>query len=97
MMKPPRPPRFDQKTIGARMRKAREDAGFSRVKLGEKIGMEEDTLRKKESGENPFYLSELSDICDLLAAPSLFPFMDWGEAKLADKLLGREQNSNGTP
>jgi transcriptional regulator with XRE-family HTH domain len=87
---PQRPPRFDQVTIGDRMRRAREAAGLSRPALCAKIGMAEDTLRKKESGENPFYFPELTRICDELDAPSLFPIMDWGEARLADKLLGRD-------
>jgi hypothetical protein len=86
------PPRFDQVTIGRRMRKAREMKHLSRLKLIAKagIGMTEDQLRHKESGKNPFYMRDLSSLCDALEAPSLFPFMEWGEAKLADKLLGRD-------
>jgi transcriptional regulator with XRE-family HTH domain len=90
LAKPERPSRFDQATIGDRMRRAREAAGLSRAKLCRQIGMEEDTLRKKEKGENPFYFAELARICDILEAPTLFPIMEWGEASLADKLLGRD-------
>ena len=67
--------RFDPKIIGRRMRKAREQAGLSRVKLGERVNLTEDALRKKEKGDNPFYLDEISRICEALRAPSLFPFM----------------------
>lgn len=88
-----KPPRFDALTISARMRWGREHRDFTLESLGERVGMAADTLRKKEKGENPFYLDEIARICDVLDAPSLFPFMDWGEAKLADKLLGRESTS----
>jgi transcriptional regulator with XRE-family HTH domain len=89
-------PRFDPVEVPARLRKARESHGLSRPALLKRLKsgglvMEEDTLRKKEAGENPFYLDEIRRICDALEAPSLFPFMEWGEAKLADKLLGRTQ------
>jgi transcriptional regulator with XRE-family HTH domain len=88
--KQPGPPRFDQATIGERMREAREKRGWSRTKLIKESGlaMQEDTLRKKENGDNPFYFHELTAFCDALEAPSLFPIMPWGEARLADKLLG---------
>jgi transcriptional regulator with XRE-family HTH domain len=80
-------------TIGKRMRDARDEKGWSRAELIRRSGiaMEEDTLRKKESGENPFYFSELSAFCDALEAPRLFPIMPWGEARLADKLLGLDR------
>jgi transcriptional regulator with XRE-family HTH domain len=86
------------------MRAARDDKGWSRSELIRRAGiaMEEDALRKKEKGENPFYFSELSAFCDALEAPRLFPIMPWGEARLADKLLGLEKpsesrDSRGTP
>lgn len=82
-------PRFDPAEIGRRLRKARRDAHLSMAELGRRVGLSEDALRKKEKGENPFYLDEISRICEELDAPTLFPFMEWGEAKLADKLLGR--------
>ncbi len=82
-------PRFDPAEIGRRMRRARQAAHLSMARLGKKVGLSEDALRKKEKGENPFYLEEISRICDELDAPSLFPFMEWGEARLADKMLGR--------
>lgn len=90
-MAPLAPPemRFDPRAIGKRMRKAREKAGLSQAKLAKRVNLTEDALRKKEKGENPFYLDEISRICEVLRAPSLFPFMEWGEAALADKLLGR--------
>jgi transcriptional regulator with XRE-family HTH domain len=87
------PRRFDPETIAARMRWGREHRGFTLESLGERVGLAADTLRKKEKAENPFYLDEIARICDVLEAPTLFPFMDWGEAKLADKLLGREPPS----
>ncbi len=86
-------PRFDPAEIGRRMRKARQAAHLSMAKLGKRVAMSADTLRKKETGANPFYLDEISRICDVLDAPTLFPFMEWGEAKLADKLLGRGGDS----
>jgi transcriptional regulator with XRE-family HTH domain len=91
----PPPPRFDQVTIGERMRDAREKRKLSRVGLIKLAGiaMGEDALRKKESGENPFYFAELSALCDALEAPRLFPIMPWGEARLADKMLGLENVS----
>jgi transcriptional regulator with XRE-family HTH domain len=72
------------------MRAARDENGWSRSELIRRAGiaMEEDALRKKEKGENPFYFAELSAFCDALEAPRLFPIMPWGEARLADKLLG---------
>lgn len=92
-LKPERAARFDQKTIGDRMRRAREAAGLSRAALGSQVGLTDDSLRKKEKGVNPFYFDELSRICDLLDAPSLFPILEWGEAFLADKVLGRSKDS----
>jgi hypothetical protein len=88
--KQPAPPRFDQETIAKRMREAREVKGWSRTTLIKNSGlaMQEDTLRKKENGDNPFYFDELSAFCDALDAPQLFPIMPWNEARLADKLLG---------
>jgi transcriptional regulator with XRE-family HTH domain len=82
------------------MRAARDEKGWSRAELIRRAGiaMEEDALRKKEKGENPFYFGELSAFCDALEAPRLFPIMPWGEARLADKLLGFETSteSNGS-
>ena len=89
--------RFDAEQIGGRLRWARKERlKLSMAKLAPRIGMTEDQLRKKEKGINPFYLNEISQICELLKAPSLFPFMDWGEAKLADKLLGRDEPPSGS-
>jgi transcriptional regulator with XRE-family HTH domain len=97
--KPERRPRFDQVTIGKRMRAARDAKGWSRAEFIRRAGiaMEEDTLRKKEKGENPFYFAELSAFCDALEAPALFPIMDWGEARLADKLLGLQTPTPAGP
>jgi transcriptional regulator with XRE-family HTH domain len=83
-------PRFAPDEVSRRLRRAREDAEMTQAALAKRVGMSTDQLRKKEKGENPYYLDEIAKICDVLEAPSLFPFMEWGEAKLADKLLGRD-------
>jgi transcriptional regulator with XRE-family HTH domain len=88
--KPHKPPRFDQKVIAARIRAERKRHGLSAEDLAEqaKIGVE--SLYKKERGEQPFYMDEITRICDVLETPSLFPFLDLDAARLADKLLGRD-------
>lgn len=83
--------RFDPQEVARRLRKAREDADLTQAELAKRVGMSEDQLRKKETGTNPYYLDEIARICDELDAPSLFPWMEWGEARLADKLLGRSK------
>lgn len=84
-------PRFDQATVARRMRAARKDAGLTTEELAEgaKVGLE--ALYKKMRGSAPFQLDELSRLCDVLKAPSLFPFLDWDVAALADKLLDRHR------
>lgn len=85
----PKPQRFDPKVIAARVRTAREAHDMTAKELAAAIGIGKDALFKKEKAENPFYLDELSRIADALNAPSLWPFLEWDAAGLADKLLGR--------
>ena len=93
-MTPPKPARFDQKTVGRRIRDARRTAGYTAEQLGAKVGIGPDAMLKKEKGVAPFFLDELSRICDLLDAPRLFPFLEWDAARLVDRLLSGDKNGH---
>jgi transcriptional regulator with XRE-family HTH domain len=80
-------PRFDQVTIGQRIRAKRDELGYSARSLGELVGIDESSMLKKEKGVAPFYFVELTRICDLLQAPTLFPILDWDAAWLVERLL----------
>ena len=82
--------RFSQKLIASRIKSARADAGFNAKEMAAKAGIEQWSYYKKESGDAPFRLEEIERVCDQLPrCPSLFPFLDWDAAVLADRLLGR--------
>lgn len=84
-------PRFDAKVIGERMREARRQQGFDAVgNFAARIGVGKDAWYRKEQGKSPFTMEELSRACDLLRAPSLFPFLTWSEAYMVDRALDRE-------
>lgn len=70
------------------MRWARRHRRLTIERLARAAGLGTDTLRKKEKGVNPFYLEEISRLCDILDAPSIFPFLDWGEARTLDRQRG---------
>lgn len=82
--------RFDPRVIGKRVRDARTDrAHLTTEQLAGKAGIGIDSLYKKQRGVQPFYLEELSRVCDVLETPSLFPFLEWEVAVLVDKMLNR--------
>lgn len=87
MPPPAQTQRFNQAEIGMRIRRAREKAGLSASRLGELVGISEDSMLKKEKGVAPFYFPELSRICDVLRAPTLFPVLEWDTAWLVERLL----------
>lgn len=80
-------PRFDQATIGMRIREKRSELGYSAASLGARVGISEDSMLKKEKGVAPFYFAELARICDLLEAPALFPILAWDVAWMVERLL----------
>lgn len=87
---PSKPRRFDQAQIGRRIRAARKLRGYTSAQsLGAAMTpvVEESTMLKKEKGVAPFTFEELSDICDILNAPTLFPFLDWDVAWLVERML----------
>lgn len=89
-------PRFDQATIGKRIRERRDAKGFSAKQLGELVGIGEDSMLKKEKGVAPFYFHELAKICDVLEAPRLFPILAWDVAWMVERLLPPDERVNGT-
>jgi transcriptional regulator with XRE-family HTH domain len=90
MATPGRGRRFDQAVIGQRIREARKSRGYTAESLGEAVGIGPDAMLKKEQGNAPIFMDELTRICDLLDAPRLFPFLDWDAARLVDRLLEDE-------
>jgi transcriptional regulator with XRE-family HTH domain len=84
-----KPPRFDRVRIGKRVSEARKAAKLTTEELAAKAGIGADSLYKKQRGDQPWYFDELSRVCEILEAPSLFPFLDWETAHAVDKLLGR--------
>jgi transcriptional regulator with XRE-family HTH domain len=84
-VKPPK--RFDSKVIGARIAAARKAKGWSTEVLAARVHLSADALYKKQRGAAPFFFDELSRICDELGAPRLFPFLEWSEALLVERLL----------
>jgi hypothetical protein len=89
-VKPPK--RYDDKEIGARIRKARRTkTRLSTEAFAPLVHIGAEALYKKERGDAPFYLEELNRICERLEAPYLFPFLEWGEALLVERLL-RDQS-----
>jgi transcriptional regulator with XRE-family HTH domain len=92
VMPPPVPrPRFDQETIGRRIRDARKAKGYSAAGLGALVGIDESAMLKKEKGKAPFFFNELSRICDILEAPRLFPCLEWDVAWLVERMLPPEK------
>jgi hypothetical protein len=82
--------RFDPRVIGKRVRDARrERAKLTTAQLADRTAIGLDSLYKKQRGIQPFYLEELSRVCDVLGAPTLFPFLEWEAAALVDKILDR--------
>lgn len=91
-------PRFDREEVGKRIRQARKDRGFpSAQKFAAKLGIGWSAYYKKEQGRSPFDLDELNRICDLLDAPSLFPFVDWEKGRTLDEILDRVPHRNDKP
>lgn len=80
-------PRFDQATIGRRVRERRKKKRLSAAALGELVGIDESAMLKKEKGKAPFFFDELARICDRLEAPTLFPILDWDTAWMVDRYL----------
>jgi transcriptional regulator with XRE-family HTH domain len=79
-------PRFDQVTIGLRIREKRAEKGYSAASLGEKVGIGEDAMLKKEKGVAPFFFDELARICDILEAPRLYPILPWDIAWFVERM-----------
>lgn len=87
--------RFAPKLIADRIKRAREDAGLTRKEMSAKAEIEIWAYYKKEKGGSPFYLDEIERVADALpGAGSLFPFLDWDAAILADRLLNRSRNND---
>lgn len=80
-------PRFDQATIGRRIRAKREAMGYTAAGLGELVGIADSAMLKKEVGTAPFKFEELARIGDVLGAPALFPVLDWDVAEMVERLL----------
>lgn len=80
-------PRFDQATIGNRIRLKREELGYTAEALGKVLGLGESAVLKKEKGKAPFHFHELAKLGDLFDAPALFPVLDWDVAWLVEDLL----------
>ncbi len=83
--------RFDDKVIGARVKRARLKKKWSTETLATKTGIGVDSLYKKQRGETPFSFDELHRIGEALEAPRLFPILDWTVAHLVERLLPDEK------
>lgn len=94
---PPKPARFDKKEIGSRVRQRREALGMSAAALGAKVGLEESTMLKKEKGKSSFTFEELTDLADLLHAPTLWPILDWKDAWWMERMLPPELRAATAP
>lgn len=55
--------------VGSRIREAREDAGFTRVQLGERAGISYDAVVKLEIGDRSPNLTTLGRIATALSMP----------------------------
>jgi transcriptional regulator with XRE-family HTH domain len=97
MQPTPKPPRFDKKEIGSRVRARREAMGLSAAALGEKVGLEESTMLKKEKGVSAFTFEELTSIADLMKAPTLWPILEWKDAWWLEQLLPPELRAATSP
>lgn len=87
---PPPKHRFEPAIIADRIRRAREAAGMSRKEMAANADIPRWAYYKKEKGDAPFYLDEIERVCDALpGCGSLFPFLDWDAAILADRMLNR--------
>jgi transcriptional regulator with XRE-family HTH domain len=86
-------PRFDQKIIGKRIRDKRREQGYSAASLGKRVGIDESAMLKKEKGVAPFFFDELTRICDVLAAPRLFPVLEWDVAWLLERMLPPDERT----
>jgi transcriptional regulator with XRE-family HTH domain len=80
-------PRFDQATIGRRIRDKRIEKGMTQAEVGKILGVGEDAVRKKEKGTSPFHFHELAKLGDLWGAPALYPVLDWDVAWFVERTL----------
>jgi hypothetical protein len=86
----PKTDRFSAQTIGQRIKDARRHRvkpPLSTEKLAERAKIGVDSLYKKQRGEQPWYMDEVSRVCEVLDAPYGFPFIEWGEARMLEDLL----------
>ena len=83
--------RFRQDVIAARIKQRRElvDPPLTRKDMARLAEIEMWSYYKKEKGEVPFRLDELSRVAEVLKAPSLWPVLDWDAAILVEKMLKR--------
>ncbi len=58
-----------QKIIGAKIRKARTDKGWSQFEMSDKLGIASSRLRKYELGKRPVPLAELEFVAEVLELP----------------------------
>jgi transcriptional regulator with XRE-family HTH domain len=55
--------------IGARIKAARNDIGFSREQVGRKLGVSQQQIARYESGENNISAERLLKLADILHEP----------------------------
>jgi hypothetical protein len=86
----PRPSkRFDAETISKRVESARVGADLEVKEISARVGMSHWSWYKKAAADVPWSLEELQKIGDELAAPTLWPFVDWEVGVVLDRYLGR--------
>lgn len=71
--------------LAAAAKRAREEAGVSRVEVAAKVGKTEDTIRKFENAETFVALNELLDAYDETTDASLIDLLDEARATLKKK------------
>ena len=75
----------NDRAIGARLREAREMAGFSRHDLGDKLGLTFQQIQKYERGLNRVGSGRLAHIAGILKTPLLYFFQDVLEEGVPDE------------
>lgn len=61
-----------KETFGAKLKKARKDAGFTQKEVEKKTGIKQDAISKYENGEREPSIETLGILCDLY-----FVSADW--------------------
>lgn len=80
-----KPNKSDLKPLGKRLKQAREEAGYSQVKLGREVGIPEKSLQKMEYGIMDLPASRMKPLCNTLGVSPTW---------LCE---GKDDDADGTP